>query len=105
MKITTLCVALLMLVGCSSGITEPETVYLTGGNAQPLILLQDVNTGDIVCCKDTADSTAEECARALESDCFVRVQDLPYRTAEYDFLTTNTYPTRRWREGETTPRW
>lgn len=35
----------------------------------------------------------------------VRFEDIPYKTANYDFLKTGTYPTRRWRPGEITPRW
>jgi len=36
---------------------------------------------------------------------YVRLRDIPYKSANYDFLKTDTYPTRRWRDGETTPRW
>ena len=104
LKIFAIGILFLTLAACTST-SEPETIYLSGGNQQNVILLQDIDTGNIVCCRDTAHTTAEQCAQALEADCFVRIQDLPYRTAKYDFLTDNTYPTRRWREGETTPRW
>ena len=77
----------------------------TPQNLEPVILLQNQTTGELACCRDTVDVTAEECARAMEAECFVRVQDLPYRPAKYDFLTTDTYPTRRWRENEKAPRW
>lgn len=99
-----------LLSACSLFSTnESSAEFVQIGNtvtgAQPVILLQHPTTGKLACCRDTEDVTAEECARALEEECFVRVQDLPYRPAEYDFLTTDTYPTRRWRENEKAPRW
>ena len=36
---------------------------------------------------------------------YVRLREIPYKPADYDFLKTDTYPTRRWRGGELTPRW
>lgn len=102
--------SLLALAACSS--TSEEDNYTgviqlgtTPQNLQSVILLQHPTSGKLACCRDTAEVTAEECARALEEECFVRVQDLPYRPAKYDFLTTDTYPTRRWRENEKAPRW
>ncbi len=75
-------------------------------NINSMILLQDKTTGDLICCSDTATSTAEECAQAFERDeCYVRVKDIPSRPAIFDPLTTNTYPTRKWREFESAPRW
>ena len=43
--------------------------------------------------------------QALEKDSFVRLTDLPKFVASRNFLTTGTYPTRRWREGDRIPRW
>ncbi len=102
--------SLLALCACSSISAEDEAaqVVILGTepkNVEPVILLQHQTSGKLACCRDTGDVTAEECARALEAECFVRVQDLPYRPAKYDFLTTDTYPTRRWRENEKAPRW
>ena len=74
-------------------------------NVKSVIFLVNQNTGDLACCRDTAVGTAEECAVALEKECFKRVEDIPYGTAKYDFLTAGTYPTRRWRENEQNPRW
>lgn len=104
LRLTTLCL-LAFCSACSSQQDETLVVALSPTNTQEIIMLQSTKTGDLVCCKDTAYTTAEECAIALEKDCFVRVQDIPYRTAKYDYLTTDTYPTRRWRENETSPRW
>ena len=110
-RLTALAMALFALSACSifSGETEtPNVIHIGGGqpaNVQSVILLQHQTSGKLACCRDTADVTAEECARALEKQCFVRVQDMPYRPAGYDFLTKDTYPTRRWRENEKSPRW
>jgi hypothetical protein len=95
------------LAGCSSKQEEERFVVISAipANTQNMILLQDINTGDLICCSDTAYSTAEECAQAFEQDCYVRVQDIPYRAAQYDQLTQDNYPTRRWRENGTSARW
>lgn len=74
-------------------------------NVQTVIFLVNQNTGELACCRDSEYSTAEACARALEKECYIRVEDIPYRNSKYDFLTTDTYPTRRWRDNETSPRW
>ena len=85
--------SLLALCACSSTSADDESakVILLGNepqNVQPVILLQHQTTGKLACCRDTGEVTAEDCARVLEAHCFVRVQDLPYRPAKYDFLTT-----------------
>ena len=41
----------------------------------------------------------------FEKQGFVRLNELPYKTADYDFLKVDTYPTRRWRDAEITSRW
>lgn len=74
-------------------------------NTQSVIFLVNQNTGELACCQDTPMVSAEECAWALEQTCFKRVEDLPKGIASYDILKSGTYPTRRWRDGETTPRW
>ena len=109
-KLLTLAAATLALSACSLFSADGDTpeIIIVGSrpaNAQPVILLQDPATGNLACCSDTAEVSAEECARALEKECYVRVQDIPYRPAKYDFLTKDTYPTRRWRENERAPRW
>ena len=109
-KLIMLGTALTILSACSTvskDAASPEVIVLgtEPQNVQSVILLQHQTSGKMACCRDTDDVTAEECAQALEKECFVRVQDIPYRTAKYDFLTTDTYPTRRWRDNEKTPRW
>lgn len=69
------------------------------------ISLLDPYTRNIVHCYDSSFGGSENCARKYERKNFVRFRDIPYKTANYDFLTRETYPTRRWREHERTPRW
>ncbi len=86
---------------------EAEVVVLgtKPQNHQSVIFLVNQETGELACCQDTPGVSAEECAWALEQKCFKRVEDLPRGIASYDNLKTGTYPTRRWRDGETAPRW
>ncbi len=79
-----------------------RTVY---GNDQAYIILQQPQSRVVATCYRTEDVSAETCAKIFESKGYVRLRNIPYKTADYDFLKTDTYPTRRWREGELTPRW
>ena len=36
---------------------------------------------------------------------YLRANSIPLTEAHYDFLTKDTYPSRRWRFNETSPRW
>lgn len=67
--------------------------------------LQNLHTRTIIYCYTNSDYTAEECASFYETQGFTRMRDIPQKPAKYDFLTVETYPTRRWRDGEKTPRW
>ena len=73
-------------------------------NEQSKISLLNPTTRYIIHCFGEG-GLAEECARHYEQKNYVRYRDIPYKTAKYDFLTRETYPTRRWREHERTPRW
>ncbi len=86
---------------------EAEVVVLgtQPQNRQTTIFLVNQDTGELACCQDTPNVSAEECAWALEQKCFKRVEDLPRGIASYDILKSGTYPTRRWRDGEIAPRW
>lgn len=74
-------------------------------NEQRKISLLNPMTRNIIHCYTSAFTSAEECARKYENKNYVRFRDIPYKTANYDFLHRDTYPTRRWRMGERTPRW
>ena len=74
-------------------------------NEEDMIGLQNLRTRAIVHCYTTEKVLAETCAQAYEEQGFVRFREIPYKTADYDFLGKDTYPTRRWRHDERTPRW
>ncbi len=59
----------------------------------------------VVHCYNGNSLSAEDCARNFEKKGFVRFRNIPYKTANFDFLKVDTYPTRRWRDSEITPRW
>ncbi len=67
--------------------------------------LQNMRSRTIVRCYAADEQAMEDCAAAYERKGFVRFRDIPYKTAGYDFLKVDTYPTRRWRDSELTPRW
>lgn len=67
--------------------------------------LQNSRDRTVVHCYDSERASAEECAKYFEAKGYVRFRDIPYKTAGYDFLKVDTYPTRRWRNSEITPRW
>ena len=67
--------------------------------------LQNLRSRTIVYCYDNDDYTAEQCASHYETLGYTRFRNIPSRAAKYDFLTVDTYPTRRWRNGEYSPRW
>ncbi|MBS4772647.1 MAG: hypothetical protein KHX55_00025 [Proteobacteria bacterium] len=69
------------------------------------INLQNPYTRKIARCYNNNISSAEECARYFERYGFIRFREIPYKTANYDFLHVDTFPTRRWRDSELTPRW
>ena len=67
--------------------------------------LQNPYSRTVVHCYNGNSLSAEDCARNFEKKGFVRFRDIPYKTANFDFLKVDTYPTRRWRDSEITPRW
>ncbi len=82
-----------------------EIPIATYGNAADFIDLQNPHNRVVVHCKKTAEASAELCADFFEKRGYIRLQEIPYKTANYDFLKTDTYPSRRWRANEATPRW
>lgn len=58
-----------------------------------------------VVCTDRGGDSAMRCAESWRAAGYVLVTDIPQLPASYDFLRDGTYPTRRWRNGETVPRW
>lgn len=74
-------------------------------NAEEMISLQNLKNRNIVYCYNSEQQSSEVCAKYFEKKGYTRFRDIPYKTAKYDFLKKDTYPTRRWRDGEQTPRW
>ena len=102
-------VLLAVMLGSCTGWAEkktdqlpPQSLYV---NEEDQINLQHPYTRVIVKCFATAREPAESCAGFFEAKGYVRFRDIPYKTANYDFLKGGSYPTRRWRSGELTPRW
>lgn len=68
------------------------------------VVMQNQNTRVLAYCRGTQQEIAA-CVERLENSCYVRITDVPRLPAKYDMLKTGTYPTRRWRNGESVPRW
>ena len=69
------------------------------------IFLQEPYTRVVVRCSASIEDVTIACAQKFEQKGYVRLKNIPYRVAHYDFLTKDTYPSRRWRFNETSPRW
>ena len=95
--------ALFLLSACSYSGTKTEVIEAPQEESQ--ITLQNLKTRVLIRCYNSAEVSAEKCAQLFEEKGFVRLKNIPSQTADYDLLKTNTYPTRRWREGEKNPRW
>ena len=101
------CFALLLIAisSCTSQKKEIPQVHMIDPYAHDVITLEHVKTHTIAYCRESENFSVEECALDLEQRGFVRLTDIPKVTADKDFLTTGTYPTRRWRETDVIPRW
>ena len=73
-------------------------------SAEGILLIHPMTRTQILC-YDLPGESAAQCAENFRAAGYVLVTDVPQVTAKYDFLRNNTYPTRRWRNGETVPRW
>ena len=96
-KIVSLCSTVLFFYIIFMGISKAANEYYIG--------LQNLTTRTVIYCYNGSDKTAEQCASYYETQGYTRFRDIPSRAAKYDFLTVDTYPTRRWRNGELFPRW
>jgi len=109
MKHIKLSCLVVLLIGISACAHKEEDAVMKVQTIEPyqhdVIALENLYTRVIAYCYSSAEYSAEECARALEKDAFVRLTEIPKFVAEKDFLTTGTYPTRRWRDGDFAPRW
>lgn len=67
--------------------------------------LQNLNSREVITCYDNNQYSAEDCAQYFETKGFIRTKYIPSKPAKFDYLTVDTFPTRRWRSTEVTPRW
>lgn len=95
----------LALVGAAAVLAHGAAAQASLPDGQEEIGLQNLRDRTIVRCYGNNENSAEDCARYFEQKGYVRFRDIPYKTANYDFLKVDTYPTRRWRDSEATPRW
>ena len=93
------------LAGVALFLAQSAAAQAALPDAQEEIGLQNLRDRTIVRCYGNNENSAEDCAKYFEQKGYVRFKDIPYKTANYDFLKVDTYPTRRWRDSETTPRW
>lgn len=68
------------------------------------VVMQNLQTRVLAYCRGT-DDEMNECISRLECAGYTQLRNVPTMPAKYDILKKGTYPTRRWRNGETVPRW
>lgn len=93
-----------LCVSCVADESYNESFPVVYAEDEPVTLF-DANKKNKVVCYPDAYMTARECADAFEQMGYMRAENIPSQPAQYDILQKNTYPTRRWREGEVNPRW
>ena len=96
-KFISICSTIVFFYILFIGISKASQDYYIG--------LQNLSSRTVVYCYNNEYYSAEECAAYYETQGYTRFRDIPSRRAKYDFLTVDTYPTRRWRSGELIPRW
>ncbi len=93
------------ITACSSTEQAESQKRATYANEEGTITLQNLNTRVLINCYKSDYQSAETCAEIFEQRGYVRLTNIPHKPAKFDTLKQNTYPTRRWREGEITSRW
>ncbi len=69
------------------------------------INLQHLGSRDVVTCTNHWYKSSIKCAAEYEEDGYIRLSDKNRRSANYDYVKEGHYPERKWREGDTAPRW
>ncbi|MBE6452012.1 MAG: hypothetical protein E7012_00785 [Alphaproteobacteria bacterium] len=96
---------IMLKTGCLAICLSGIIIFSAKAGLNEAIGLQHPYDRTVVHCSANSKYSAEDCAQYFETRGFVRFRDIPYKTAGYDFLKVDTYPTRRWRGSELTPRW
>ncbi|MCQ2915110.1 MAG: hypothetical protein MJ247_07970 [Alphaproteobacteria bacterium] len=97
----------LMAVSCLSSCVsnqEKDVKVIIPGSDKPIVL-QHTITREIVYCDGTDVNKMDICATDFERDGFVRLTDKPNFRAKDDLPRPGSYPTRRFRDNQNTPRW
>ena len=68
------------------------------------VVMQNLQTRVLAYCRGD-DNAINDCISRLECAGYTQLRNVPTMPAKYDKLRKGSYPTRRWREGETVPRW
>lgn len=101
MKKALLLLGIFSITGCSHWSTQ---ILIPQGEGR--IVLQQPVTREIFVCGDEENSTAEDCAFYMEMEKgFVRLTDKSLFPGKDDIPQDGSYPTRRYRDNQTIPRW
>lgn len=68
------------------------------------VIMQNLESRVLAFCRGSQ-IAIDVCVERLSCAGFERITNVPRVTAKYDLAPTKGYPARRWREGESVPRW
>lgn len=68
------------------------------------VVMQNLQTRVLAYCRGNNEQIAE-CIERLECAGYTQLRNVPTMSSKYDALKAGSFPTRRWRNGETVPRW
>ena len=68
------------------------------------VVMQNLQTRVLAYCRGNDEQIAE-CIERLECAGYTQLRNVPTMPSKYDALKAGSFPTRRWRNGETVPRW
>lgn len=72
--------------------------------AEGAVLMHPITRVKVLCLNQPG-MDVFSCVETFRSDGYVLVTDVPQFAGRYDLLQEGIYPTRRWRRGESVPRW
>lgn len=84
---------------------EGEFPYVVDNKHQSnQVIMQNLETRVLAFCRGTQDEI-DVCVDRLSCIGYERITNVPRVAAKYDLAPAKGYPARRWREGESVPRW
>ena len=87
----------------SAGLCACTRIIVPGQNET--VILQHPVTREVFYCESDGEISAAACAAELEEMGFVRLTDKPLFPGKDDLLQKGSYPPRRYRDNQNTPRW